>query len=121
MVSEEHEQKEWDRSKVKPANVHRPDVREVIQSDVKVPIKDVTVWIDPLDATQEYTGKEYVNYWLLMKEIVIQSDEKAPIKEVTVDVNCYAGILRDIVCYYWLPMWEIIKSSLHRTDLQELF
>ena len=57
MVSEEHEQKDWDHSKVKPANLHRADVREVIQSDEKVPIKDVTVWIDPLDATQEYTGK----------------------------------------------------------------
>ena len=57
VVSEEHEQKDWDHSKVKPANLHRADVREVIQSDEKVPIKDVTVWIDPLDATQEYTGK----------------------------------------------------------------
>ncbi|XP_072017922.1 inositol monophosphatase 3-like [Amphiura filiformis] len=65
VVSEEHEEKDWDRSKVKPADLKRPDVNEVIQKDERVPIEDVTIWIDPLDATKEYT-EELLHYVTVM-------------------------------------------------------
>ena len=46
---------------MRPANRHRPDVKDVIITDEKVPAKDITVWIDPLDATKEYTGTQHAS------------------------------------------------------------
>ena len=33
------------------------EVDEVIKSDQSIPMSRIAIWIDPLDATQEYTGK----------------------------------------------------------------
>lgn len=57
VVSEEKEDKPWDKTKVKKLEVNHPDVKSIITDDQMIPIKDVVVWVDPLDATQEYTGK----------------------------------------------------------------
>ncbi|XP_071477997.1 Golgi-resident adenosine 3',5'-bisphosphate 3'-phosphatase-like [Diadema antillarum] len=55
VVSEEHEKKEFNMENVKPVNKDIPIVSKVIQTDEKIPSGDITVWVDPLDATQEYT------------------------------------------------------------------
>lgn len=54
--SEEHDLKPIDLSTIPEVNKHNPEVEEAIVSDQSIAFKDITVWIDPLDATQEYTG-----------------------------------------------------------------
>ncbi|XP_022089668.1 inositol monophosphatase 3-like [Acanthaster planci] len=62
IVSEEKEVGSWDDSKLLLLETKRSDVVTMVQEDEMVPFDDITVWIDPLDATQEYTEKllEYV-------------------------------------------------------------
>ncbi|XP_038047427.1 inositol monophosphatase 3-like [Patiria miniata] len=62
VVSEEKEVGGWDDSKITPLDTKRSDVVSVIPEDEMLPYDDITVWIDPLDATQEYTENllEYV-------------------------------------------------------------
>lgn len=42
------------------------DILKEISTPKEVPAESVTVWIDPLDATQEYTGKCKRNLRLLI-------------------------------------------------------
>ena len=58
IISEEHDETEVDTSKVPMADLNDPEVRELLgEEDIEVQADDVAVWIDPLDATQEYTEK----------------------------------------------------------------
>ncbi|XP_042231976.1 inositol monophosphatase 3-like isoform X2 [Homarus americanus] len=61
IISEEHSVS-VDTSKIPPASTHNLEVISVITDDIVVPAQDIQVWIDPLDATQEYTEnlREYV-------------------------------------------------------------
>lgn len=36
---------------------------KLIKNDMSVPFNKVTVWVDPLDATQEYKGKISNLWW----------------------------------------------------------
>lgn len=60
IISEEHSKSDTECENQEPLNVEEsPPNQGVIDylSDEYVYSQDVTLWIDPLDATQEYTGK----------------------------------------------------------------
>lgn len=41
---------------IKDTNKHLTEVAETISSDQSISNSKITVWVDPLDATKEYTG-----------------------------------------------------------------
>ncbi|XP_060077151.1 inositol monophosphatase 3-like [Ylistrum balloti] len=55
IISEEKDLKPVDFKTIDDVSKTLEEVENVIKGDEKVPKKDITVWVDPLDATQEYT------------------------------------------------------------------
>ncbi len=57
VVSEEHDVDEYADGKSSSGAAHMAEISSIIKSDELLPTKDLTIWIDPLDATKEYTGR----------------------------------------------------------------
>ncbi|XP_068208987.1 Golgi-resident adenosine 3',5'-bisphosphate 3'-phosphatase isoform X2 [Palaemon carinicauda] len=62
IISEEHDKSNVDASTVSPTETFNVEVERTIVDDESIPVEDIRVWIDPLDATQEYTEnlRQYV-------------------------------------------------------------
>lgn len=57
VISEEHETKPMDFSNIPDTNQELKEVMDIVSNDQLIPMSRVAIWIDPLDATQEYTGE----------------------------------------------------------------
>lgn len=55
VISEEHDPQPIDMNTIKMASFKDPEVDKIVTDDLLVPVDEIDVWIDPLDATQEYT------------------------------------------------------------------
>lgn len=55
LVSEEHEEESVE-GVIAPSISH-PDIAKILAGELPIAAKDITVWVDPLDATKEYTER----------------------------------------------------------------
>ncbi|TRY79927.1 hypothetical protein TCAL_07065 [Tigriopus californicus] len=55
VISEEDDPEQVDLNLIKMPHLTNDEINEIVKDDVLVPANDIDVWIDPLDATQEYT------------------------------------------------------------------
>ena len=80
-ISEEHVQ--VDSSFVACPSTDNPEVEKSAANDPLVPMEDVLVWIDPLDATQEYTeggeNPKLLEYVTVMMCVCVQGEPVAGI------------------------------------------
>ncbi|CAC5422162.1 IMPAD1 [Mytilus coruscus] len=58
VISEEKDLKPVNLLEIKDTNKHLTEVAETISSDQSISNSKITVWVDPLDATKEYTEKK---------------------------------------------------------------
>lgn len=57
VISEESDIRPISFKLIDNVNSKNDEVDKLIKNDMSVPFNKVTVWVDPLDATQEYKGK----------------------------------------------------------------
>ncbi|KAK0069398.1 inositol monophosphatase 3 [Biomphalaria pfeifferi] len=87
IFSEEHDNKPVDFNQINPVNTKLDEVEEIIKSDQSIPVSKIAIWIDPLDATQEYT-ESLTQYVTTMVCVVVDGEPKigvinVPFKEET--------------------------------------
>jgi len=76
-------------------NKHNAEVKRVLGRDEEVPLSEVLVWIDPLDATQEYTegktNKELLKYVTVMVCVVVKDTPVAGVIYQAFEKKMYWG------------------------------
>jgi len=55
VISEEHDVEKVDLDKIQLPSMSSEEIDSIVVEDTFVPPQEISVWIDPLDATQEYT------------------------------------------------------------------
>ena len=55
VISEEDDPQKVDMNEIKMPSLYNLEVNDIATEDMLVPVSEVDIWIDPLDATQEYT------------------------------------------------------------------
>ncbi|XP_076440856.1 inositol monophosphatase 3-like [Babylonia areolata] len=73
VISEEHENTPVDFHQIPDPNRHLPEVMQAVQNDQQISKSRLAVWIDPLDATQEYTEGLY-QYVTTMVCVVVDGE-----------------------------------------------
>ncbi|XP_005111992.3 inositol monophosphatase 3 [Aplysia californica] len=75
VISEEHDMKPVDFNQITGVETKRQEVEDVIKSDQSIPISRIAIWIDPLDATKEYT-EDLLQYVTTMVCVVVDGEPK---------------------------------------------
>ncbi|KAH9504619.1 Inositol monophosphatase 3 [Bulinus truncatus] len=88
IYSEEHDNKPVDFNQIHSVKTKLDEVEEIIKSDQSIPVSRITIWIDPLDATQEYT-ESLTQYVTTMVCIVVDGEPKIGVINVPFQGETY--------------------------------
>ncbi|XP_046353426.1 inositol monophosphatase 3-like [Haliotis rufescens] len=75
VLSEEHDTEPVDLNTIPSVNKELEEVMDIVLSDQSIPMNSIAIWIDPLDATQEYTEALY-QYVTTMVCVVVNGEPR---------------------------------------------
>ncbi|KAL5256632.1 hypothetical protein ACHWQZ_G011775 [Mnemiopsis leidyi] len=125
LVSEEHEEESVDG--VIPPSLFHPDVQKLLKSDPSISAEDITVWVDPLDATKEYTERltQYVTVMacVAVKGVPVAGVIRKPFEDKTYWAWVGHGVsdtLRDMHGSSEGDTLEVIVSLSHKGEVEDV-
>jgi len=125
LVSEEHEEESIEG--VVPPSLFHPDVQKVLKSDPYISAKDITVWVDPLDATKEYTERltQYVTVMacVAVKGVPVAGVIRKPFEDKTYWAWVEHGVsdtLQDLHGSKEGDTLEVIVSLSHKGEVEDV-